>query len=127
MFYTISLQIILGEMYACMHVYASMCMLVYIFVRVCLCKEQKYLGKILFSLFMHRSKDEKRLDVDDEDDQESYFNARKDVPLIPYPDEDDEIEYDSDGNPIPPEKSKVFFLMLCLILQFLFLLSTFLT
>lgn len=24
-----------------------------------------------------------------------------------YPDEDDEIEYDSDGNPLPPQKSKV--------------------
>ena len=45
--------------------------------------------------------------MDDEDDQESYFNARKDLPLIPYPEDEDEIEYDSDGNPIPPEKSKV--------------------
>ena len=50
---------------------------------------------------------DKRVDLDDEDDQESYFKARKDVPLIPYPDEEEEIEYDSDGNPIPPEKSKV--------------------
>jgi len=53
------------------------------------------------------AKKEKRLDVDDEDDQESYFNARKDIPLIPYPDDEDEIEYDSDGNPLPPEKSKI--------------------
>jgi len=50
---------------------------------------------------------EKRVDLDDEDDHESYFNARKDIPLIPYPDEEDEIEYDSDGNPIAPEKSKI--------------------
>ena len=46
--------------------------------------------------------------MDDEDDQESYFNARKDIPLIPYPDDDEEMEYDSDGNPLPPEKSKVY-------------------
>ena len=49
------------------------------------------------------------MDVDNEDDQESYFKARKDLPLIAYPDEEEEMEYDSDGNPIPPERSKVFF------------------
>lgn len=54
-----------------------------------------------------KSKKEERLDVDDEDDQESYFNARKDLPLVLYPDEEDEIEYDSDGNPLPPQKSKI--------------------
>lgn len=54
-----------------------------------------------------KGKKEERLGVDDEDDQESYFNARKDIPLVLYPDEDDEIEYDSDGNPLPPQKSKV--------------------
>jgi len=54
-----------------------------------------------------KSKNEKRVDIEDEDDQESYFNARKDAPLIAYPDDEDEIEYDSDGNPLPPERSKI--------------------
>ena len=49
----------------------------------------------------------KRTDIDDEDDQESYFNAIKDGTIVPYPDEEDQWDYDSDGNPIPPEKSKV--------------------
>lgn len=52
-------------------------------------------------------KEESRLDVENEDDQESYFKAREDLPLIAYPDDEDEIEYDSDGNPIPPERSKI--------------------
>ena len=43
-----------------------------------------------------------------------YFNARKDAPLIAYPDDEDEIEYDSDGNPLPPERSKVSQHTLCL-------------
>ena len=47
------------------------------------------------------------MDVDNEDDQESYFKARKDLPLIAYPDDEEEMEYDDDGNPIPPERSKV--------------------
>ena len=61
------------------------------------------------------------MDVDEEDDQESYFKAREDLPLLAYPDDEEEMEYDSDGNPIPPERSKVnfgaFFTMLnCLLL-----------
>lgn len=56
----------------------------------------------------NRTTKESRLDVDNEDDQESYFKARKDLPLIAYPDDEEEIEYDDDGNPIPPERSKVF-------------------
>ncbi|XP_065664936.1 ATP-dependent RNA helicase DDX42 isoform X2 [Hydra vulgaris] len=54
-----------------------------------------------------KSKKDARLDVENEDDQESYFKARKDIPLIPYPEDEDEIEYDSDGNPLPPERSKI--------------------
>lgn len=50
----------------------------------------------------------KRQDIEEEDDQESYFNYIKNAPVQAYPDDDDmEIEYDSDGNPIVPEKSKV--------------------
>lgn len=59
-------------------------------------------GKYIF-----RKNNEKHMAFDEEDDQESYFNARKDIPLIPYPEDEDEIEYDSDGNPIAPERSKV--------------------
>ncbi len=51
----------------------------------------------------------KRTDIDDEDDQESYFRAVKDGPINPHPDEEDIWDYDSDGNPIAPEKSKVCF------------------
>lgn len=54
-----------------------------------------------------RKNNEKHMAFDEEDDQESYFNARKDIPLIPYPEDEDEIEYDSDGNPIAPERSKI--------------------
>lgn len=57
--------------------------------------------------FKNRPAKESRLDVDNEDDQESYFKARKDLPLIAYPDDEEEMEYDDDGNPIPPERSKV--------------------
>jgi len=31
----------------------------------------------------------------------------KNAPVVAYPDDEEEIEYDSDGNPIAPEKSKV--------------------
>lgn len=49
-----------------------------------------------------------RQDIEEEDDQESYFNYIKNAPVQAYPDDEDiEIEYDSDGNPIVPEKSKV--------------------
>ena len=30
----------------------------------------------------------------------------KNAPVVAYPDDDDVIEYDSDGNPIAPDKSK---------------------
>ena len=49
----------------------------------------------------------RRDDIEEEDDQESYFNYIKNAPVIAYPDDEEEIEYDSDGNPIAPEKSKV--------------------
>lgn len=49
-----------------------------------------------------------RQDIEEEDDQESYFNYIKNAPVQAYPDDDEvEIEYDSDGNPIVPERSKV--------------------
>lgn len=49
-----------------------------------------------------------RQDIEEEDDQESYFNYMKNAPVQAYPDDDEvEIDYDSDGNPIVPEKSKV--------------------
>ena len=49
-----------------------------------------------------------RQDIEEEDDQESYFNYMKNAPVQAYPDDDEvEIDYDSDGNPIIPEKSKV--------------------
>lgn len=31
----------------------------------------------------------------------------KNAPVVAYPDDEEELEYDSDGNPIAPEKSKV--------------------
>lgn len=55
-------------------------------------------------------KDKKKIrrdDIEEEDDQESYFNYIKNAPVIAYPDDEEEIEYDSDGNPIAPEKSKI--------------------
>lgn len=51
----------------------------------------------------------RRDDIEDEDDQESFFRVMKDVPLEAYPDDDEEIDYDSDGNPIAPPRSKVCF------------------
>ena len=47
-----------------------------------------------------------RDDIEEEDDQESYFNYMKNAPVLSL-DEEEELEYDSDGNPIVPEKSKV--------------------
>ena len=67
-----------------------------------------------FFVTLFRPAKDHRLDVDGEDDQESYFKARKDLPLLAYPDEEEEMEYDDDGNPIPPERSKV---SLCCALQ----------
>ena len=49
----------------------------------------------------------RRGDIEDEDDQESYYNYMKNAPVVAYPDDEEELEYDSDGNPIAPEKSKV--------------------
>lgn len=66
-----------------------------------------------------------RHDIEDEDDQvrckvasnsiplwklsyfckESYFNAVQSAPIVIY-DEGDELDYDSDGNPIIPEGAK---------------------
>lgn len=48
----------------------------------------------------------RRDDIEDEDDQESYYNYMKNAPVVAYPDDEEELEYDSDGNPIAPEKSK---------------------
>lgn len=55
-------------------------------------------------------KDKKKVrrdDIEDEDDQESYYNYVKNAPIVAYPDDEEELEYDSDGNPIAPEKSKI--------------------
>lgn len=49
----------------------------------------------------------RRDDIEEEDDQESYYNYMKNAPVIAYPDDEEELEYDSDGNPIAPEKSKI--------------------
>ncbi|XP_046846143.1 ATP-dependent RNA helicase DDX42-like isoform X2 [Xenia sp. Carnegie-2017] len=53
------------------------------------------------------SKKSRRDDIEDEDDQESFFRIMKEAPLEYYPDEDEEIDYDSDGNPIAPPRSKI--------------------
>ncbi|CAH1238200.1 DDX42 [Branchiostoma lanceolatum] len=52
---------------------------------------------------------EERFDIDEMDDQESYFKYMEENPLAGVnPDDDDPIlEYDEDGNPIVPEKSKI--------------------
>lgn len=55
-------------------------------------------------------KDKKKVrrdDIEEEDDQESYYNYMKNAPVVAYPDDEEELEYDSDGNPIAPEKSKI--------------------
>lgn len=65
------------------------------------CKQNKLPVKI-YNVIRSR-----RDDIEEEDDQESYFNYIKNAPVIAYPDDEEEIEYDSDGNPIAPEKSKV--------------------
>ncbi|XP_032801650.1 ATP-dependent RNA helicase DDX42 [Petromyzon marinus] len=56
-------------------------------------------------------KDDKgvRDDIEEEDGQEAYFRYMEENPtagLLPV-DEEDPMDYDSDGNPIPPEKNKV--------------------
>ena len=49
-----------------------------------------------------------RFDIDGEDDQESYFTAMANAPIVVAEGDDDiEIDYDSDGYPIVPERSKV--------------------
>ena len=57
-----------------------------------------------FNFLLFRSR---RDDIEDEDDQETFFRVMKEVPLEYYPDDDEEIDYDSDGNPIAPPRSKV--------------------
>ncbi|CAF4931584.1 unnamed protein product [Pieris macdunnoughi] len=48
-----------------------------------------------------------RGDIDDMDDEESYYKYMEDNPLTAADDGSDvEIEYDEDGNPIPPPKKK---------------------
>ncbi|XP_046410143.1 ATP-dependent RNA helicase DDX42 isoform X1 [Neodiprion fabricii] len=49
-----------------------------------------------------------RTDIDDEDDEESYYKYMEENPTagLQQDDSDQEIEYDEDGNPIPPPKKK---------------------
>jgi len=49
-----------------------------------------------------------RDDIEEEDDQESYFKAMANAPIVVAEGEEDlEVDYDSDGYPILPERSKV--------------------
>lgn len=49
-----------------------------------------------------------RADIDDMDDEESYYKYMEDNPTAGLIDEgeDDDLEYDEDGNPIPPPKKR---------------------
>lgn len=49
-----------------------------------------------------------RADIDDMDDEESYYKYMEENPTAGLIDEgeDDELDYDSDGNPIPPPKKR---------------------
>ena len=47
-----------------------------------------------------------RDDIEQEDDHESYFKAVANT-IIVGDDAEDEWDYDDEGNPIPPERSKV--------------------
>lgn len=49
-----------------------------------------------------------RADIDDMDDEESYYKYMEENPMAGVVDEhsDDELEYDQDGNPIAPAKKK---------------------
>lgn len=49
-----------------------------------------------------------RADIDDMDDEESYYKYMEENPMAGVVDENsgDELEYDEDGNPIPPMKKK---------------------
>ena len=53
-----------------------------------------------------------RDDIEGEDDHESYFNAVANA-IILADEDDEEWEYDEDGNPIPPERSKVRIIYIC--------------
>lgn len=50
-----------------------------------------------------------RDDIENEDDEESYYRYMEENPTAGQEKEasDDELEYDEDGNPIAPAKSKV--------------------
>lgn len=49
-----------------------------------------------------------RDDIDNEDDQESYFRYMEENPLAGVVlEEEDVLEYDAEGNPIIPEHKKV--------------------
>lgn len=49
-----------------------------------------------------------RVDIDDMDDEESYYQYMEDNPMAGVADENsgDELEYDADGNPIAPSKKR---------------------
>jgi ATP-dependent RNA helicase DDX42 len=49
-----------------------------------------------------------RADIDDMDDEESYYQYMEDNPMAGVADENsgDELEYDADGNPIAPSKKR---------------------
>ena len=49
-----------------------------------------------------------RADIDDMDDEESYYQYMEDNPMAGVPDENsgDELEYDEDGNPLAPPKKR---------------------
>uniref|UniRef100_A0A5S6QIZ8 RNA helicase n=1 Tax=Trichuris muris TaxID=70415 RepID=A0A5S6QIZ8_TRIMR len=51
-----------------------------------------------------------RTDIEDEDDQESYFRwveENKDKRISEGGDEEDDLEYDEEGNPLPPKKKYI--------------------
>lgn len=51
-----------------------------------------------------------RNDLEEEDDEESYYRYMEENPnagLLPVDDDNPEIEYDEDGNPIAPEKKRI--------------------
>ena len=49
-----------------------------------------------------------RDDIDKEDEMEEYLRYMEENPMAGVvADEEDDVQYDSDGNPIPGERSKV--------------------
>ncbi|CAG9763227.1 unnamed protein product [Ceutorhynchus assimilis] len=51
-----------------------------------------------------------RNDLEEEDDEESYYRYMEENPnagLLPVEEDGTEIEYDEDGNPIPPDKKRI--------------------